>query len=117
MQREVQFQTLLLQVGLGVAVDYVNELGIEAIWKRIQHLAGILRKKLAAVPGAHVHDTGRILCGIVSFSLVVIIFLLIIKLHFMGSPRFFGFCWALHDTPALLHACVYRQEHVPAAAA
>lgn len=59
-----------VQVGLGVAVDYVLELGIEPIWERIQHLSRSLRKKLQALPGAHVHDLGRVLCGIVSFSLV-----------------------------------------------
>ena len=57
-----------LQAALGVAVQYANELGVDWIWERIQHLAAELRVKLARLPGVTVHDRGALLCGIVSFS-------------------------------------------------
>ena len=60
-----------LQVGLGVAVDYCLQLGVaDSIWPRIQKLAHILRAGLMALPGVHVWDQGRVLCGIVSFTKV-----------------------------------------------
>ena len=59
-----------MQLGLGIALEYILDIGIDAIWERVQFLAGMLRDKLAAVPGATVQDKGRLLCGIVSFTLV-----------------------------------------------
>lgn len=59
-----------LQMGFGVAADYVLQIGIEAIWDRVQHLANLLRKQLSDLPGATVQDRGRLLCGIVSFTMV-----------------------------------------------
>ena len=46
------------------------DIGIEAIWEQVQHIAGLLRQKLSEVPGVTVQDKGRLLCGIVSFTLV-----------------------------------------------
>ena len=59
-----------LQAGLGVAVQYANELGIDWIWTQVQQLAAELRSKLQSMPGVTVHDRGRSLCGIVSFNKV-----------------------------------------------
>lgn len=59
-----------MQVGLGIAVRYANELGLDWIWERVQFLAAELRTKLSGLPGVQVHDKGRVLCGIVSFSKV-----------------------------------------------
>jgi selenocysteine lyase/cysteine desulfurase len=57
-----------LSLGLGKAIDYALELGVDRIWKRIQFLSGILRRRLEEIPGVTVHDRGDILCGIVTFS-------------------------------------------------
>ena len=61
---------VLLQMGLGIAAEYVLEIGIEAIWERVQHIAGTLRQQLQQLKGATVQDRGRLLCGIVSFTMV-----------------------------------------------
>ena len=59
-----------MQAGLGVAVQYANQLGADWIWERVQQLAAELRAKLSSIPGVTVHDRGRRLCGIVSFTKV-----------------------------------------------
>ncbi|KAK9823906.1 hypothetical protein WJX72_006290 [[Myrmecia] bisecta] len=56
------------KAGFGVAVAYTLELGQAWICKRIQSLAALLRQQLARVPGVSVHDQGRVLCGLVSFT-------------------------------------------------
>jgi selenocysteine lyase/cysteine desulfurase len=56
------------KVGLGVAVDYAMQLGLNAIFDRIQHLARTLRSNLSERSGLTVHDTGRTRCGITTFS-------------------------------------------------
>jgi cysteine desulfurase/selenocysteine lyase len=57
-----------LSLGLGKAVDYLLDLGIERVWERIQSLAGLLRSRLREIPGITVHDGGDQQCGIVTFS-------------------------------------------------
>lgn len=56
------------KVGLGVAVQQCNELGIKAIWARIQYLATKLRDALTQVEGVVVQDIGAQVCGLVSFT-------------------------------------------------
>ena len=58
------------QAGFGVAVQYALDLGMDAIWQRIQLLASLLRELLSQVPGVHIFDSGGTLCGIIAFSKV-----------------------------------------------
>jgi len=56
------------KVGLGVAVDYALEVGVEDGWARIQELASRLRGELAALDGVTVHDRGAVLGATVTFT-------------------------------------------------
>lgn len=56
------------KIGLGVAIDYAAEWGIESIWKRVHMLGERLRGELDAIPGVTVRDLGEIRCGIVTFD-------------------------------------------------
>ena len=56
------------KIGLGVAVDYAMEVGLGAIFARLQPLAETLRTRLTAIPRVTVHDQGRVRCGITTFS-------------------------------------------------
>nr|WP_121271633.1 aminotransferase class V-fold PLP-dependent enzyme [Pedobacter schmidteae] len=58
-----------LTLGLGKAVDYALNIGMERIWDRIRHLSQIARVKLVAIPGVRVHDRGETKSGIITFSL------------------------------------------------
>jgi cysteine desulfurase / selenocysteine lyase len=60
-------RSLAGELGLGVAVRYALDLGIDEIEARIAALAEHLRTRLTSV-GAHVHDGGVRRCGIVTFS-------------------------------------------------
>jgi selenocysteine lyase/cysteine desulfurase len=55
--------------GLGVAVDYALDLGLDAIRARCRHLADGLRSELERVPRLTLHDLGRDRAAIVSFSI------------------------------------------------
>jgi cysteine desulfurase / selenocysteine lyase len=57
-----------LTLGLGKAVEYILNIGIERIWERIQYLAGLMRQQLEEIDGVTVHDFGVEQCGIVTFS-------------------------------------------------
>jgi len=57
------------RLGLGAAVDYALALGLDAIAARVVALAESLRERLRAVPGLTLHDRGRELCGIVTFTI------------------------------------------------
>ena len=55
-------------VGMGAAAAYARDLGMERIWKRIQHLAAVARLALADLPWVTVRDKGTVKGGIVSFT-------------------------------------------------
>jgi selenocysteine lyase/cysteine desulfurase len=56
------------KIGLGVAIDYALDWGLEAIWSRVSGLAEALRLRLSTIPGVAVRDLGIERCGIVSFT-------------------------------------------------
>jgi cysteine desulfurase/selenocysteine lyase len=56
------------RLGLGVAIDYALELGLDAIETRCRELGDALRTELRRIPGVHVHDLGSRPSAIVSFS-------------------------------------------------
>ena len=56
------------KLGLGAAVDYALELGVEATFQRLCKLAESLRESLTALDGVSVHDKGLIRGGIVTFT-------------------------------------------------
>jgi selenocysteine lyase/cysteine desulfurase len=55
-------------IGLKVAVDQANELGMEPIWARLRALADGLRSRLAALAGVTLTDLGQVKGGIVTFA-------------------------------------------------
>jgi cysteine desulfurase / selenocysteine lyase len=55
-------------LGLGAAIEYALELGLDAIAQRVGTLAEGLRDRLDGIPGATVRDLGRRRCGIVTFT-------------------------------------------------
>lgn len=56
-------------LGLGAAVDYALDVGLEAIAGRVGPMADGFRAGLEVIPGVHVHDLGRRRCGIVTFTI------------------------------------------------
>lgn len=57
-----------LRAGLGVAVDYALDLGLEAIQERAFALASYLRGQLNELPGTEVRDLGSQPCAIVTWT-------------------------------------------------
>ena len=56
------------KVGLGVAIDYLLDWGIENIWDEVCSLAAWFRERLKEVEGVIVRDVGSHRCGIVTFT-------------------------------------------------
>lgn len=66
---EVYEKNRAIMLGLGKAIEYALNIGIDRIWERIQLLATELRKQLSAIEGVTVHDKGNELSGIVTFTI------------------------------------------------
>ena len=58
-----------LRIGLGEAITYADEIGIDLIHERVQQLARLNRKLLSEVKNVQVRDIGTEQCGIISFSI------------------------------------------------
>lgn len=56
------------RLGLGRAIDYALEIGLDKIAAEVVRLADHLRERLAEIPGVTVFDIGRRRCGIVTFA-------------------------------------------------
>ena len=56
-------------LGLGAAIDYALDIGLENISQEIASLANSLRSRLHSIRGVNLWDIGDHQCGIVSFSL------------------------------------------------
>ena len=56
------------RLGLGAAVDYALDIGLDAGWTRLQGLAARLRGQLGDLPAVTVHDKGAVQGGIVTFT-------------------------------------------------
>ena len=56
------------KLGLGRAIDYALDIGMEAIEQEVSRLAAKLRAMLAELPGVTVQDIGKRQCGIVTWS-------------------------------------------------
>ena len=57
------------KLGLGTAIDYALDIGIENIEAEVTRLAERLRAGLASIDGVRVHDIGKRKSGIVTFSI------------------------------------------------
>lgn len=55
-------------LGMGAAVDYALEVGLDRIWTQVERNAARLRDTLSAIPGVTVHDLGEVKGGIVTFE-------------------------------------------------
>jgi cysteine desulfurase / selenocysteine lyase len=55
-------------IGLKVAADQANELGMEPIWARLRELADGLRARLSTVKGVTLTDLGKVKGAIVTFA-------------------------------------------------
>jgi cysteine desulfurase / selenocysteine lyase len=55
-------------LGLKAATDQANELGMEAIWSRLRHLADGLRARLSTLKGIRLADLGKVKGAIVTFD-------------------------------------------------
>ena len=56
------------KLGMGCAIDYALDIGVDVIEQEVTRLAALLRDMLRAIPAVTVQDIGERKCGIVTFS-------------------------------------------------
>ncbi len=56
------------KLGMGAAVEYALNLGLDTIWSRVALLGQQLRTELSRIDGITIRDLGQTQCGIVSFT-------------------------------------------------
>jgi len=56
------------KLGMGAAIDYALNVGLDRIWATVRQRASELRSGLLAIPGVTVHDLGATKGGIVTFE-------------------------------------------------
>jgi selenocysteine lyase/cysteine desulfurase len=56
------------QLGMGRAIDYALDIGVDVIQQEVTRLSALLRDLLAAVSSVTLQDIGQRKCGIVTFS-------------------------------------------------
>jgi cysteine desulfurase/selenocysteine lyase len=56
------------KIGMGVAIEYALQWGLDEVWARVKQLGRSLREGLADLPGVTLRDRGAELCGIMSFT-------------------------------------------------
>jgi selenocysteine lyase/cysteine desulfurase len=56
------------KLGLGSAIDYALNIGLDEIETEVSRLADILRARLGEIDGVSLHDIGKRKCGIVTFA-------------------------------------------------
>lgn len=66
---ETAENSFALQLGLGAAIRYALNIGVDAIKDRIDRLAQDLRAQLSDIPDVHVHDGGGERSSIVAFTM------------------------------------------------
>ena len=66
---ELYEKSRALTLGLGKAVAYALDIGLERIWNRISHLGSFARKELTKIPGVILHDRGEQRSGIITFTI------------------------------------------------
>ena len=57
------------KLGMGRAVDYALDLGLDRIWATLSARASSLRDMLGAIPGVTIRDLGAVKGGIVTFTI------------------------------------------------
>lgn len=57
------------KLGMGRAIDYALDLGLDRIWATLSARTSSLRERLSSIPGVTVHDLGVVKGGIVTFTI------------------------------------------------
>lgn len=56
-------------IGLGAAIDYLEEIGMDTINQYEQELLAYAMEAIAAIPGLHIYGTAHEKAGVISFAI------------------------------------------------